>query len=105
MIFATHPISEFMAIANSQTLIYVGVGLVLFAATVFHAAVRKELSKAQVRSVIVQDWAWVVGSALVLIGQPWSLSQSGYWVIALVALAVADFAFFQMRFLRRLSIN
>ena len=42
---------------------------------------------------------WVLGSIALLVAPPASLSLTvaGQWTVGLVALAVADFAFFQFR--------
>ncbi len=95
-------IAELMDVRSPEVLLYVGIGLVLFSATVFQAGLRKDISVKQVQSIIVQDWVWVAGSAVIIGVQAWELSHLGYWMIAGVALLVADFAIFQMRFLKRI---
>ncbi len=103
LILAHSAISELMEVRSPEVLLYVGIGLVLFSATVFQAGLRKNISVKQVQSVIVQDWAWVAGSAVIIGLQAWELSHLGYWMITGVALLVADFAIFQMRFLKRIK--
>ena len=103
MIFIYPQLASYMAINDAKVLQYVGIGLVLFSATVFHSAMRKDLSKQQVKSIIFQDWAWVAGSLLVIALQVWGLSSAGYWLIGIVAVIVGDFALFQMRFLKKVS--
>ena len=103
LITVAHSIAKLMGIANDQVLVYVGIGLVVFAGTVLYAAFKNPLSKKQVWSIIIQDWAWVLASILVIVLQAWQLTSTGYWMIAVVALIVGDFAFFQMRWLRRLG--
>lgn len=103
IIIAYKSLAEFMEVTSPNTLLFVGIGLVLFSATVFQAGLRKSISRKQVNSIIIQDWAWVAGSALIIGLQAWGLSTTGYWLIAGVALLVADFAIFQMRFLKRLA--
>ena len=95
-------LAGFMGIANGQVLIGVGIGLMLFSITVFYAAMQKTISPKQVKSIIIQDWAWVLGSALVIALQAWELTIAAYWAIGIVALIVADFAIFQSFFLRKL---
>lgn len=102
LILVHSAIAELMDVRSPEVLLYVGIGLVLFSATVFQAGLRKDISVKQVQSIIVQDWAWVAGSAVIIGVQAWGLSHLGYWMIAGVALLVADFAIFQMRFLKRI---
>ncbi len=102
LILVHSAIAELMDVRSPEVLLYVGIGLVLFSATVFQAGLRKDISVKQVQSIIVQDWAWVAGSAVIIGVQAWELSHLGYWMIAGVALLVADFAIFQMRFLKRI---
>ena len=96
-------IAEWMGVLVPRNLQFVGIGLVLFAGTVLHTAFKSPESKAKVRAIIVQDWAWVLGSIIVLAFQAWGLTNLGYWLIAGVAFIVADFAYFQMRLLKRLN--
>ncbi len=100
---ANRPLATLMEVQNAQVLLIIGIGLVLFGATVFQAGLRKSISPKQVWSIIVQDWVWVAGSGVIIGVEAWSLSTVGYWLIAVVALLVADFAIFQMRFLKRLA--
>lgn len=102
LIIFHHSIASVMHVSNSAVLQYLGIGLVLFSASVAHASLRKTLVRTQVKSIIVQDWAWVLASVLVIVSQSWQLSSTGYWLIGLVAMIVASFAIFQMRFLKRL---
>ena len=95
-------VTDFLGVKNESVLLWLGLGLIIFSATVFHASRRKHLSRAQVNSIIIQDWGWVVGSALVIALQAWNLTHGGYWLIAAVAFVVADFAIFQRYFLRKM---
>ncbi len=87
-------------VTEPNVLLYIGIGLLLFAGSVLFQAVRKELVRAQVNSIIVQDWLWVTGSVAVLAFQLFGLSVAGYLLIAFVAIIVADFALFQRKYLR-----
>lgn len=101
LITLAESIARLMGIANNEVLRYVGIGLIVFAGTVLYAAFKKPISKQQVWSIIVQDWAWVVASILVIVLQTWQLTATGYWMIGVVAIIVGDFAIFQMRYLKR----
>ena len=103
LLVAYGAIATMMGIVNGKVLMGVGIGLIVFGITVLIAAKRKSISGKQVRSIIVQDWAWVTGSVAVIAVQAWELSNMGYWLIGIIAMVVADFAIFQMRYLRKLS--
>lgn len=96
-------LATLMEIENARALLFIGIGLIVFSATVFQAGLRKSISFKQVQSIIMQDWAWVLGSAVIIGVEAWGLNASAYWIIAGVALLVADFALFQMRYLRKLE--
>lgn len=91
-----------MGIRHEAVLLYVGIGLVFFSGIVFHAGWRKMLLPKQVWAIVLQDWVWVVASGIIISIEAWGLSATGYWLIGGVAILVADFAVFQMRFLNRL---
>jgi hypothetical protein len=63
-----------MGVDQVQVLLFIGLGLMLFSVTVLHAAFRKRLLVRQVQSIIVQDWAWVAGSGVVIGTEAWGLT-------------------------------
>lgn len=77
-----------------------GVSPLVFAAFVFFTVLRNQIKRKLVWAIIWMDVAWVVGSIIVVI-LPLSISTVGIWMIAIVALFVADFAFFQYKGLRK----
>ncbi len=101
LILAKGSIAQLMNINNNMVLLYIGVGLLLFVASILHAAFSSTLSIKKVKFIIVQDWAWVVGSVLLLLWRPWEISMEGNVMIAVVAAAVAGFALWQMVALRK----
>ncbi|MCE7991503.1 MAG: hypothetical protein HEP71_05960 [Roseivirga sp.] len=103
LIIAHQALADLMGVGNARVLLFIGIGLMLFSATVIQAGFRKSISPKQVQSIIIQDWAWVLGSGVIIGVEAWGLSALAYWIITGVALLVGDFAFFQMRYLRRLE--
>jgi hypothetical protein len=97
---ARKPISIWMNASYDSILLFVGIGLVLFAGFLLHTATRREMKPKVVQSIIIQDWAWVFGSLLILIIRPFGLSLEGLMAISGVALIVAAFALLQMKNLR-----
>ena len=96
-------ITELMGLKISWLLPLIGVGLLGFAATVAYQATRQVISAMQVKSIVIQDLVWVVASIVVLLTDIGELSYSGKVLIALIAIAVADFALLQWIGLRRRS--
>ena len=100
MLFFSKPIANFMGIDYPQILLGVGVGLILFGALVYKTASDTNISEKMVKFIIIQDWIWVAGSALLILTQAFGINRVGFILIGVVALIVADFAFFQQRYLK-----
>ncbi len=88
---------DLLHVEHALVLPILGGGLIFFAATVLWTAYGKPIKPAMVWSIIYQDIAWVVASAIVVIGQFFALSAIGYELIIIVAVLVGAFAFFQYR--------
>ncbi len=87
--------------ANRTSLIVVGVGLLFFAATVWLAAVRKTIKKAEVIGIVIQDWVWVAASTVVVLTQALAMSPLAYTFIVIVAVIVSIFATLQKTYLSK----
>ncbi len=94
------PISTLMNISNPLVLLILGVGLVLFAAYLIYNASKLEISRTQVKFIILQDWIWVIGSLILLIIKPLDISFIGNILIGLVAIIVGVLAILQTNFLK-----
>ena len=83
----------------------VGIGLFVFAAVLLVLFTRRDLTtglnRYLVLTVIALDVLWVCGSIALLLTPGTALTVAGQWVVALVALAVADLAIFQIWGLQR----
>jgi hypothetical protein len=79
-----------------------GVMLIGFAASLLWFSTRATLGVAWVRSVIAADFAWVVGTAALLIGWHDLLSSAGVGILITIAAAVLLFGELQWVGLRRL---
>jgi len=93
---------DLFGISASYVFPVLGVGLLIFCAVVFYEAYRKPIKPSAVKAIIGQDVAWVVGSALIILTNVFSLSTTGLWLIAAVAVVVAAFAYFQYRGMKQL---
>ena len=87
-----HPgIAEVMGVVNPNILLYIGLALIGFSATVFYTASKRAISPKQVKSIIIQDWIWVFGSLVIIVFHAWDLTENAYWIIGVVALIVGVF--------------
>lgn len=105
LILFANSIADLMNITNANILLFIGIGLLFFASTVFLAASRKEIRSKEVKGIIIQDWAWVLGSAVLLVLRPFDISLTGNWIIATIALIVAFFALAQRKALAQHTAN
>ncbi|SDF80599.1 hypothetical protein SAMN04487996_112242 [Dyadobacter soli] len=85
--------------------IEVGIFLVAFAALVFSVSRGNPMNARAVRLVIVLDTLWVIGSAAIVLFQPFPISVIGYVGIGAVALWVAAMAYLQSAGLRQMSVS
>ena len=99
---ASTPIAALMGVAVPVLLVIAGIGLLGFAATLVWRTMRAEINPTEVWTVFWLDVGWVIASALILLLAPDWFSATGEWIVAIVALIVADFALFQYLGLRRL---
>ncbi|MGB0346278.1 MAG: hypothetical protein ACPGGA_02260 [Balneolaceae bacterium] len=97
LLLSSRPIAKIMNLSAPNSLVFIGIGLFIFAITLFHNAFRKELKSTQIRFIIIQDWLWVIGSLILLIWNPFGISMIGNYIIAGVALIVTIFAILQHR--------
>jgi len=100
IIFQYPQIAERMQISNSTILLIIGIVLLPFAFFVYKTASDEHISPKKVKFIISQDWLWVVGSVLVIALQAFGINKTGFIIIGVVAVIVADFAFFQQRYLK-----
>lgn len=95
-----HQIAAWIGIRQPMVLLTIGIILLGFAFLVYKTATADIISKKSVQFIIVQDWLWVIGSALIIAFQAFSINQTGLILIGVVAFIVADFAIFQQRYLK-----
>lgn len=95
-------VEQVMNISETFVLQVIGIGLLLFVALLLYSAFRKKLDIRQVKFIIIQDWAWVVGSLVLLIFDPFAISTIGNVLIAVMTAVVALLAILQMKPLSKL---
>ena len=87
-----------LGLIQHQLIIFLGMGLLGFSLFVFQTAFRKRTN--EVPGIILGDWGWVLGSALVLLLFWNQIPTSGKWMMDIIAIIVASFAILQRRFLK-----
>lgn len=91
--------------AATMPFVEVGIFLVAFAALVFSVSRGNPMNTRLVRLVIVLDTLWVIGSAAILLFQPFPISLIGYVFIGAVAIWVAAMAYLQAAGLRQITVS
>ena len=93
-IIAAHDwIAHLLGVPGNASLVGLGIGLLVFAATLLFNARRPELRLAEAWAVVLMDLAWVAGSYVTLLIAPFTAEAK--WVIAMVADLVLVFAVLQ----------
>lgn len=95
------PIAAFMGITAPVVLLVLDGGLLAFALMVWQTARQVPLKRSQATAILIADIAWVVGTAVTLVTDPFALTAGGKVALLVVALIVADFAIFEWIGLRR----
>ena len=93
-------IANLFGVNNTSAFWILGIVLLGFAAFVYLES--RKLRFGEVLSIIIQDILWVVGSAVIVIFQIFSLSRLGYAIVIDVALIVLGFAIAQSIGLRQM---
>ncbi|MBL4623970.1 MAG: hypothetical protein JKY42_02335 [Flavobacteriales bacterium] len=95
----TKPIVHLFGVNEPLVFQLIGGGLLFFALTVYFQASRKQLNSKQILFINYQDWGWVLGSMVLLIGQFFGISIAGQVLIGAVAILIAVFALLQKKYL------
>lgn len=93
-------LGKFMNIENELILQIIGGGLIVFGAFVLSQAIAKKVNLLLIKSIILQDWLWVIVSILIIILQLFNLNFNAYLLIGIIAMIVANFAFLQGKHLK-----
>ena len=91
-------IAPFMNLTNDLPMTIIGAGLVLFVMFTLFVAYQKTIRLILVKIIIIQDTLWVAGSIILLLTNPFEISNKGSFVIAIIAIAVLYFSFQQRKF-------
>ena len=94
-------IAHLLGVGGSAGMIGLGIGLLVFAATLLINARRPELKLTDAWAVVLMDLVWVAGSYVILLVAPFT--AEGRWVIAAVADLVLVFAVLQWMGIHRIQ--
>ncbi len=105
-LLASEAVGKYVGLPASEVFA-LGINLAVFAALLVFLVTRRDLGRGWIRNtvlaVIAMDVLWVVGSAAALLAPSTPLTGAGKWVVFAVAIAVADFAYFQFVGWRRMQ--
>ena len=96
--------SELFGMSMTTVLLIIGSGVAIFGIDVWLVARPAEINLFQAKLVFVMDILWVVGSAAQLTLWPELFTTTGLVAIALVAIAVADFALVEFLGIRKSAV-
>ena len=79
----------------------IGVGLIPFGILGYQSSRDTENMVKKGQIITIMDILWVIGSMIIILLV--DMTQTGQWIIGIVAMIVADFAFFQYLGMKRLQ--
>lgn len=103
LLFFSQSIAELMGVFDPGYIIFIGVGLLGFAAVVLFVSERSSIDIRMANIITLMDIGWVLGSALVIpFGSHW-FNSIGSVLIAIVAVMTALCAYFQAKGIQQLT--
>ena len=103
MIVLNHQLANLFGTTNNTVFWIVGLLLIYFAITIWYE-IRKQ-RKLAVLWIIIQDYAWVLGSLLLILFNPFEITQIGNLIIGIIALVVLFMGINQMLALNKTIIG
>jgi hypothetical protein len=101
ILFAQGWVLRILGISNRVSLVILGIGLIVFAATLVVNALRQTVKTSDAWMAVLMDAAWVLASYVLIFVAPFS--REGKWVIGVVAELVTLFAVLQFIGIRRIQ--
>jgi len=103
MVVGAGALANIMGVPSAVAFIVIGVGLLLHAVNLFYNAGKNTIKMNFGWFAIIADVAWVLGSAVILLTDAFSLSTTGKWIVLMVADVVLLFAIVQYLGLRKMT--
>ncbi|MFD2567337.1 hypothetical protein [Pseudotenacibaculum haliotis] len=94
LILLNRQLANLFGTTNNTVFWIIGLALIYFAITIWYE-IRKQ-RKLAVLWIIIQDYVWVLGSFVLLIANPFQITQTGNLIIGVVALIVLYMGINQM---------
>lgn len=98
MIGLNQSLQDLMGFSNSLILPIVGANLFVFAIFIFWITTKLKNRRQLVSIIVGMDFIWVLGSVLLLVLQPFSLTNMGNIIIGIIAILVGILAIQQYRY-------
>lgn len=90
-------IQSWFGFQDPQLVPELGIGLYLFAGFLMYTAYQQPVNKKTVNIISMMDALWVVGSLFLVLFQAFSLTETAYVAISIVAVCVGLFGFMQFK--------
>lgn len=100
MLLANGQLQLIFGFENDMVFSIIGVNLLAFFGFVYWVKQIKTNKQTWVYAIVVMDALWVMGSLILLLFDPFEVTELGQRVIGLVAILVAIFGVQQIRFLQ-----
>lgn len=94
MILLNRQIAHLFGTTNNTVFWIIGLILIYFAITIWYEIQRQR--RIAVLWIIVQDYAWVLGSLILIITNPFQITQIGNLIIGIIAIVVLYMGINQM---------
>jgi len=88
LVLRSHAIAEIFGVENTPAFMILGVSLILFSIVVFSVSLQKPIRPLPAFVISVMDLFWVLGSALLLLLNPFEFTHTGNVIVGVVALLV-----------------
>lgn len=103
MILFNYQIAELFGTNNNSIFWIVGLILIYFTITIWYEI--KKQRRLAVLWIIIQDYTWVIGSLILIIINPFQITQIGNLIIGIIALIVLYMGISQMIALKKTTAN
>ena len=103
ILFFKEPMADIMGSFNAVLLSYIAYALIGFVLLVLLTSEQKQLNIKLATLIAYLDGAWVLGSLLLIVFASSWLSMTGIFVIVIIAIAVALFAYYEVKGIKQLE--
>jgi hypothetical protein len=98
--FASSTANWLMGVSNTIVLPIIGINLLVFSLFVYYVAMKQLKNKTLVNLITGLDFAWVVGSLIIVFSQLFGLCNPGYIITLLVSIWIGYLGWMQFKYNR-----